>query len=298
MIWVEIFRSHRRTDCEQRSFVLYALGIAAEIQAEVQAEEECFALLVPEEAAVQARAHLADSEAEARRVEPVAPPLRVHEYAWVGCVGYALVLISVAYCEAQFLFERDWQTLGVLRGTVPRSGEWWRSVTALMLHADTGHLFANLCFGMLFGFFAGQMLGTGLAWAGTLVAATLGNVIDIALSPTQQVSLGASTAVFATLGLLSAYSWRKHSNARAKWAFRGAPLVAGIALLAMTGSGSGAQNDNTDVLAHLSGFVAGVAVGLAYALSALPDRIGRQTQLLSGMATLLCLVGAWWLALR
>src|SRR5688572_14309421 len=99
MIWVEIFRSRRRADCEQRSFVLYALGITAEIEAEGQADEESFALLVPEEAALRARAHLADSEAEARRGEPVAPPVRVHEYAWVGCVGYALGLISVAYCE-------------------------------------------------------------------------------------------------------------------------------------------------------------------------------------------------------
>jgi membrane associated rhomboid family serine protease len=298
MIWVEIFRSRRRADCEQRSFVLYALGIAAEIQVDIDADEEFFTLLVPTEAEVQARAHLADSEAEARRVEPVVPPVRLHEYAWMGCAGYALVLIIAAYCENQFLFERDWQTLGALRGTVPRTGEWWRSVTALMLHADTGHLFANLCFGLLFGYFAGQMLGAGLAWAGTLLAAILGNVIDIALMPSQQVSLGASTAVFATLGLLSAYSWRKHSNARAKWAYRGAPLVAGIALLAMTGSGSGAENDNTDVLAHLSGFAAGIAVGLLYAVSALPDRVGWRTQLGSGMATLLCLGSAWWWALR
>jgi rhomboid protease GluP len=294
MTWVEIFRSPHRADCEQRSFVLYALGITAEIQD----VEESFALLVPEEAAARARAHLADSEAEVRRVEPPAPPLRVHRYAWAGCLGYALVLIVAAYCEAQFLFERDWQTLGALRGDIPRSGEWWRSVTALMLHADTAHLFANLCFGLLFGFFAGQLLGAGLAWGGTLLAAALGNVIDVALSPVQQVSLGASTAVFATLGLLSAYSWRKHGSARTKWAFRGAPLIAGIALLAMTGSGSGAESDNTDVLAHLSGFSAGVAVGLIYALNALPDRIGWRAQLLCGVVTLLCLVGAWWVALR
>jgi rhomboid protease GluP len=294
MTWVEIFRSKRRADCEQRSFVLYALGITAE----VHATEEFFALLVPVEAEAQARAHLADSEAEARRVEPAPPPLRLHRHAWVGCVGYALVLLIAAYCENRFLFERDWQTLGALRGTVPRSGEWWRSVTALMLHADTGHLFANLCFGLLFGYFAGQTVGAGLAWAGTLVAAALGNVIDIALMPLQQASLGASTAVFATLGMLSAYSWRKHSNTRAKWAFRGAPLVAGIALLAMTGSGSGAANDNTDVLAHLSGFAAGVLVGLVYASSALPDRVGRRAQVIAGLGTVVCLVAAWWLALR
>ena len=292
MIWVEIFRSRRRTDCEQRSFVLYALGITAEIQAEA----DLFALLVPAEVEAQARAHLISAEAEARRVEPPAPTVRLHRHAWTGCVGYGLVLLIAAYCEGLGVFGRDWQAVGALEGTVPRSGEWWRSVTALMLHADLAHLFANLCFGLFFGYFAGQLLGAGLAWFGTLLAAILGNLIDIAVMPSYQVSLGASTAVFATLGLLSAYSWRKHHNPRAKWAYRGAPLVAGIALLAMTGSGNGA--DNTDVVAHLSGFAAGVGVGVAYAGSALPDRVGWKTQLVSGAATLFLIAGAWSLALR
>jgi len=293
MIWVEIFRSRRRADCEQRSFVLYALGITAE----VHADGESFLLLVPTEAEAQARAHLADSEAEARRVEPVGPPLRLHRYAWAGCIGYALVLLVAAYCANQSLFERDWQTLGALRGSVPRSGEWWRAITALMLHADTAHLFANLCFGLVFGYFTGQMVGAGLAWFGTLLAAALGNVIDIVVMPLYQSSLGASTAVFATLGLLSAYSWRKYGTTRARWAYRGAPLVAGIALLAMTGSGSGAVDDNTDVVAHLSGFAAGVGVGVLYAASRLPDRLGWRTQLTAALAALMCAAGAWWVAL-
>ncbi len=290
MEWVEIFRSRRRADCEQRSFLLYALGIVAEI---LPLDAEEFALLVPEESAAAARAHLVESEAEGRRVEPAARPLRLHRHAWIGCVGYALVLLIAAYCSGDSLFGRDWEVLGALRGTVLRTGEWWRPVTALMLHADLAHLLANLSFGLFFGYFAGQTVGGGLAWFGTVLAAICGNVIDCVLMPLQQVSVGASTAVFATLGLLSAYSWRRHATTRAKWAGRAAPLVAGIALLALTGSGG----ENTDVLAHLAGFASGVGVGFIYAATALPEHVGWRTQIGCGLAAVLVAAGGWWVAL-
>lgn len=288
MPWVEIFRSRRRADCEQRSFVLFAVGIMAEIQE----HEDGFVLLVAEDMAATAVTHLRDAEAESARVEPKLPPLRLHEHAWVGCVGYGLVLCIAAFCDGQDVLGRDWFSSGALSGPATRGGDWWRTITALMLHGDLAHLFANLAFGLFFGFFAGQTVGAGLAWFGTLIAAALGNLIDVALVP-NALSVGASTAVFATLGLLSAYSWRRQASRRAKWAYRFAPLVAGIALLAMTGSGG----ENTDVLAHLAGFVAGVGIGLTFAFSSLPDRSGWRLQCLAGLAALSLPAVAWFFAL-
>ena len=43
-------------------------------------------------------------------------------------------------------------------------GEWWRAFTALTLHADAGHLMANLLFGVLFAYPAAQLVGVGVAW--------------------------------------------------------------------------------------------------------------------------------------
>jgi rhomboid protease GluP len=288
MSWVEIFRSGQRTDCEQRAFLLFAVGIAAEIL-EQGAQ---FALLVDAESAAAARAHLADSDTEARRVEPVPLPMRLHRHAWIGCIAYALVLLLAAYGTGQHWFDRDWQSLGALRGTIVHTGEWWRVLTALMLHGDLAHLLGNIGFGMFFGYFAGQTVGVGLAWFGTVLAAALGNLIDAALMPIHQVSVGASTAVFAALGLLAAYSWRRHAPGRTKWAYRGAPLVAGIALLALTGSGG----ENTDVLAHLAGFAAGLGIGLVYAFTSIPERSGPAIQWLAGITALLLVSGGWWVA--
>ena len=79
-----------------------------------------------------------------------------------------------------------------------RAGEWWRTFTALGLHADPLHLAGNLIYGLIFGFLAGQLLGWGLAWSGLLLAGALGNLLNAFLQAPTHSSIGASTAVFAT----------------------------------------------------------------------------------------------------
>ncbi len=63
--------------------------------------------------------------------------------------------------------------------------------------------------------------------------------------------------VFALLGLLAAYAWRRRADSGERWAYRWAPLIAGVFLLGFTGVGG----ENTDVLAHLTGFITGSATG-------------------------------------
>jgi len=73
-----------------------------------------------------------------------------------------------------------------------------------------------------------------------------------------------------------------------------APLVAGIALLAFTGTGG----ERTDVLAHLLGFVAGVGLGFGLAHAPLPPPGRPAPQWLAGGLALALLSGAWVAALR
>ena len=67
--------------------------------------------------------------------------------------------------------------------------------------------------------------------------------------------------MFAALGLLTAYTWRRGFLRETPWRGRIAPIVAGIGLLAFTGT----AGENTDLTAHLFGFVAGFGGGLALA---------------------------------
>jgi membrane associated rhomboid family serine protease len=172
-----------------------------------------------------------------------------------------------------------------------RAGEPWRFVTALTLHLDVGHLLANLGFGSVFGLLAGQLLGPGLAWAAVVLAATLANAGNSLVQPAGYSAVGASTAVFATLGLLAAYSWRRRSGRGERWAYRWAPLIAGVALLAFTGVGG----ERTDVMAHLTGFVMGALAGFLLAWRGL--RVGNAGQWLLGLGTLAAVGAAWALAL-
>jgi membrane associated rhomboid family serine protease len=287
---VEIYRSFRLADCEQRAFLLYAVGIASQITP-VGGE---FVLFVAEEMRDAAVLELLRHEAEARSADgPPPEPIRLHAYAWVGALGYSLVLLLCAWAAGESLFGQDWREAGALRAALAASGDWHRLITALTLHADVGHLIANLVFGVFFGYLAGQLLGVGVAWLSILIGAVLGNLLDSVLMPTYGASIGASTAVFATLGMVAAHSWRRRDDARTRWAQRFAPLVAGIALLAFTGAG----DENTDVIAHVAGFACGAVVGVLHAWKAPAWLESSRAQIAAGVATLSLIAGAWLLAL-
>ncbi len=285
----EVYRARRLVDCEQRAFVLHAVGIASEIF-------PCngdYLLLVGEDAANAASIHLQRYDSENVVTEIVAPPLRLHSHAWFTPALYCLILLSTAYLAGESAPGRDWFELGSLRKDALFSGQWWRVLTALTLHADTGHLLGNLAFGVFFSFFAGQLLGPGVALASIFIGAASGNLLDAFWMPSSHITIGASTAVFATLGLVSAFSWRHHSSGRLRWAHRWSPLIAGIFLLAFTGAGG----EHTDVLAHLTGFLSGAVLGAAHARYTTSLTGQPVVQLIAAIATLSIMAGAWACAL-
>jgi membrane associated rhomboid family serine protease len=159
------------------------------------------------------------------------------------------------------------------------------------LHVDRAHLFGNLGFGAAFLYLAARLLGSGVAFGTMVGAAALGNVLDAALMPLSQSSMGASTMVFATLGLLASYSWRLKMTPRMKWAHRWAPLIVGVMMLALLGSGG--PETNTDVLAHLAGFVFGVLFGTSYARVSVETFKSTKLQIVAASVAIAALTGAW-----
>lgn len=287
MALAEIYRSGRLADCEQRAFILRAVGI----EYAVLARDDFYGLLVPEELVHSAIGHLRSYDEESRPVIPPAP-VKLYPHAPIGSALYAVIVIAVAYLAGGNTFHVDWLDAGALTNALAHKGEWWRSITALTLHADLGHLLGNLAFGVPFGYFAAQLLGVGRAWLSILIAAALGNLMDSLLMPAQQQTIGASTAVFAMLGLIAAYAWRMgtrlQGNAQ-RWALRWSPLIAGIALLGITGAGG----EHTDVLAHLAGFVAGVSLGIAHAHWPTRALDRPAAQWVAGLLTVALVVLAW-----
>ncbi|HEY6927230.1 MAG TPA: rhomboid family intramembrane serine protease [Steroidobacteraceae bacterium] len=302
-ILVEVFRSLRRRSCEERALVLTAVGI----ESAVTFAGAGFILWVAEKDAPQASHHLRLYETENRPRPPLPPPPRLYPHAWVGCLLYVLCLMAVAYAISGGHIRLDAFDTADLHAERVRSGQLWRAWTALTLHLDGAHLAANLGAGVWFGYLAGRQLGVGSAWLLIVTGAALANLFEGLTGPADHRSVGASTAVFTALGLMSAYSWRERLRWPLNWARRWGPLVAGIILLGWTGSGGGSEEgtgggdppaQSIDLVGHLAGFVVGLLLGAIAALPWPRRVLDRVPQWLAGALALVSVAIAWAFALR
>jgi membrane associated rhomboid family serine protease len=186
----------------------------------------------------------------------------------------------------------DWVAIGNAQAGKILDGHWWRLVTALTLHADWAHLSSNLAIGGIFVIFLCRELGSGLTWCLLLGAGALGNLVNAGLQPSGHSSVGASTAVFGAVGILAAISLvRYRHQLQRRWPL---PVAAALALLAILGT----EGKNTDLGAHLFGFVYGGFLGLI--TEYLIGRHGFPGPLLNGLlacAGIAAVAGAWWMAL-
>ena len=171
------------------------------------------------------------------------------------------------------------------------AGEPWRVATALTLHADLAHVVANAVMGALLVNAVCGTLGNGVGLAAVLLAGSGGNGINALLHATSHSSVGASTAVFAALGLLCgpALSRLRSHGARGRRLL--APLGAGLGVIAMLGVGG----VRTDIWAHLFGFAVGFLLGLLLARID-PGLPGRPVQIGCGALALASVLGSWGLA--
>ncbi len=249
-----VFQSRNRAACSDRSLVLAAAGIPHQI---VEDDTGCALVVAADQSGRAAEElRLYDEENPPKRPKPAA---RIETMDPVpGVVGYLLVILGVAWLDAAGAFGEIWRNAGRIDGALFRDGELWRSVTALTLHGGLEHLAGNIVFGALFGTFAGRFAGSGVAWLAILLCAALGNSVNTLLLDETHRSIGASTAVFAALGLASGYAWRARYFRDERWTYRVGPIVGGLALLMYTGTGG----SNTDIGAHLMGFVSGFGGGV------------------------------------
>lgn len=286
---VEVYRSFRRRDCEDRAFMLGAVGIGSALVL----HDDHFSLEVAEQDVERALSHLRQYEVENRPAapEPPAPPL--HRNAWAGCVGYTAWLAGVAYAISNGLVRLDAFHTGELDAGRVQAGQWWRAWTALTLHLSGPHLAANLGAGIWFGYLAGRQLGAGVAWFLIVAGGGIANLLEGLFGPPWHRSVGASTAVFTALGLMSAYTWRDRLRIPQSWVQRWGPLVAGIILLGWLGT-AGKQ---TDVMAHLLGFGIGVVLGAIAALPVISRRLHDLRQWPPALAAVAIMAVAWGLAL-
>ncbi len=286
--WVTIYRSGREDDCRDRALVLQAMGTPYQVRWEANE----FIIAVAATNVASSRAELEAYTTENRDGRSDLHGTRPRADGWNGVLGFIAVLAVMAVFQRHDAFGVDWFAHGKTHAGLIRQGEWWRVVTALTLHTDLLHILSNLVIGGLVGLFAGRSFGSGFAWLCILVGGGFGNLLNAWLRPAEHTSVGASTAVFAALGLLSGHAWRQRRRFHASGMERWAPLVGGLLLLGYLGAGGG----RTDVPAHVFGFLSGTVLGTVFGKTGAAWQ-QRSIQILAGSAAMIMVVLAWAVAL-
>jgi rhomboid protease GluP len=207
-------------------------------------------------------------------------------------MAYACALALVAFHLGLESSGRsaDFLDLGKSQAALVLEGQCWRLVTALTLHSDLPHVLGNTLFGGFFLSAVAGRLGIGVAILSFVTTGTLGNLANALYYGSAHNSVGASTGVFGLVGVLAGLAaWQRHQTAapgRGAWV----AFAAGLAIVAMLGSGG----PRVDFSAHLFGLAAGGLTGLLLAapLASRP-RPGPLGQGLAATAALGLILAAW-----
>lgn len=229
------------------------------------------------------RARLADAALEERRAT---------RHAGVGSVLVAVLLLGFFALTGPRAGGSAWFSAGASDASAVIHGEWWRTVTALTLHADGAHVLSNVGIGTLVVGAVMRSEGVGFGAALVLASGAVGNLINAWAHHTLHSSVGFSTAVFGAIGILGglAYVRGQRRMIRLRPAWTG--LAVSLALLALLGTGG----ERTDIFAHLFGGVAGIGLGVLVGWSNLrPTTIVGQWS--AGFATAAVVMGSWLVAL-
>ncbi|HEX4262770.1 MAG TPA: rhomboid family intramembrane serine protease [Verrucomicrobiae bacterium] len=268
------------------SLVLVSQGIETVIDSD---GESGWGLIVPEQEYGRALEVLRQYRAENRHWpwrQKISPKGILFDW---GSVGWVLLIGFFYWIQTHA--GAGFRNAGLMDAIAVSHGEWWRLFTAIFLHADLGHLAMNASIGLLLlGLVMGNF-GTGVGLLAAYLAGAGGNVATLLIFSSGHRSLGASGMVMGCVGLLAAQtvSFRPENSQRLKYIL--SSLVGGVMLFALLG-----LSPESDVLAHLGGFVSGLMLGSI--LANVKSRPMRNTtaNVLAGIIFGLLVVLPWWSA--
>jgi rhomboid protease GluP len=245
-----MIRARTRQQAMDWSLVLLSQGIASVIQE----RETGWGLSIEPQDHEQALAVLRKYRQENRRWHWHQrlrwPEFSFHFGVLVWCLGLVMFYRASSGPGAHL------KAAGTLHSEAVLSGAWWQLFTAVVLHADLGHLMANLTAGFLLLGLAMGRYGAGCALLAAYLAGAAGNLVGVLLRSEPYVGLGASGMVMGGLGLLAIQSLAVKRARPFVTKYLSAALFAGLMLFVLLGVDPG-----TDVLAHLGGFLTGLFFG-------------------------------------
>ena len=202
----------------------------------------------------------------------------------------ALLLIAFFQLTGGRALHGPWFDHGAADAELILSGQWWRVVTALTLHADFAHVFGNAVACVVFVTAVGQWLGPGVGGWLVLLSGAAGNLITALVHRSGHVSIGASTATFGAMGIIAALQYTARRRGRSTRTRAWLVVAASLALLGLLGT-----SERADVFAHLFGLLSGAVLGLI-AARATRRPMGQAAQWVLAALAVGAVVGCWRLA--
>ena len=202
--------------------------------------------------------HCPECVAEARRR---APKVRTQLAATAPAVMTILVINVVMYI-GQILIPGGPFTPGltdrlVLDPTAVTNGEWYRLLTAMVLHGGIIHIGFNSYVLFVFGPNVERAFGSARFVAMYVVAGLMGSALSFAVPPAQR-SLGASGAIFGIVGVLLVYLYNRRKSQFVRDSMRSLLTFIGINLAI------GFILPYIDNFGHIGGLLGGILLGLGF----------------------------------
>jgi rhomboid protease GluP len=260
--WIDVGTYSTLDEAQERALVALSMGEAIRVEHGEHPGE--FDLQVEPDAVGKISEEIRQYEAEfelAGAKDTVLSGWAKHAAGWPFVIVWVMALVTVFHFQQSdpgLVTHGASSSIGLLQ-----DGEWWRPFTALFLHGDAAHIIGNLASGAVFSILVSKSIGPLWAWILIFLSGTVGNTItSIITYPESFISLGASTAVFGALGILSGIGLVENfrETVRMPWLRVLGPLLAGLILLGWLGGA--APGSATDVFGHVFGFSAGVVAGI------------------------------------
>jgi len=168
----------------------------------------------------------------------------------------AIFIICTYMPESHPFYDQLWAS----REAVFSRHEYWRLITAILMHADSVHLLSNMPLFILFGLLLHEYFGFILFPALSLAAGVCANIITLYFYPDSVRLVGSSGMIYAMAALwLVMFICHDTGHTTGIRIFR----ATGFALIVLFPE---TYNPSTSYMAHAAGF----AAGIIFALAALP----------------------------